>query len=193
MSRIIAARDPLAPEGLEKGGHPGSEAPPPTVLHIDDDANDTILLQAAARRANAVFELTNVPDGEHAIAYLSGTGSYADRRRFPMPALVLLDLKMPRLTGAEILKWIRNQPELGQLPVVVLSGSQLQDDMREAYARGANSYLVKPLGFESLVALVRDMESCWLAKKKRTDRFQIPPSALQTNPQMRLPRDQTES
>jgi len=78
-----------------------------TVLHVDDDPNDTSLLQAAARKANVRFLLQNVEDGERAMAYLSGLGIYADRDRFPLPSLILLDLKMPRATGNETLKWMR--------------------------------------------------------------------------------------
>jgi CheY-like chemotaxis protein len=106
--------------------------------------------------------LQNVEDGERAMAYLSGLGIYADRDRFPLPSLILLDLKMPRATGFEILKWIRKHPELGQLPVLVLSGSELQDDIRRAYDVGANSYLVKPLGFEALVGLVTRINTSWI-------------------------------
>jgi CheY-like chemotaxis protein len=133
-----------------------------TVLHIDDDANDTVLLQAAARTANLQFQLFNVEDGDKAIAYLSGAGRYADRAAYPMPSLILLDLKMPRATGFEVLKWIRSHAELGQLPVVVLSGSELQEDVRQAYGSGANSYLVKPIGFDALVNLVRNITSVFL-------------------------------
>jgi CheY-like chemotaxis protein len=135
---------------------------PVAVLHIDDDANDTALLQAATRKAGVQFMLQNVEDGEQAIAYLSGSGIFSDRRLFPLPSLILLDLKMPRATGLEVLKWIRKHPELGRLPVVILSGSELQDDIRQAYVGGANSYLVKPIGFEALVALVRNITTVWL-------------------------------
>jgi CheY-like chemotaxis protein len=133
-----------------------------TVLHIDDDPNDTELLRAATRRAKTQFHLFNVEDGETAIAYLSGAGNYADRSRYPIPALILLDLKMPRATGLEILKWIREHPECGRLPVVILSGSELHEDIRLAYETGANSYLVKPLGFDALVDLVKDVDAVWL-------------------------------
>src|SRR5438874_10668068 len=110
---------------------PGANSSLPTaVLHVDDDSNDTVLLQAAVLKAGAHFNLMNVADGEQAMAYLSGLGQYADRSRFPIPSLILLDLKMPRLTGFEILKWIRMHPALGDLPVLVLSGSQLQEDIR---------------------------------------------------------------
>jgi CheY-like chemotaxis protein len=133
-----------------------------TVLHIDDDPNDIELFRAATRRANAQFNLHNVADGDEAMAYLNGVGIYSDRSLYPMPALILLDLKMPRATGLEILKWIREHDECGRLPVVVLSGSQLHEDIRQAYETGANSYLVKPLGFEELVTLVKDVNAVWL-------------------------------
>lgn len=156
-----------ASSSRRSGGAHAVSLPPVTVLHIDDDPNDTELLRAAARRAQVPFILHNVEDGEKAIAYLSGAGIYADRERYSMPSLILLDLKMPRATGLEVLKWIRNHPELGQVPVLVLSGSELQDDVKEAFAVGANSYLVKPLGFEALVSLVRSINSVWLASPMR--------------------------
>jgi len=133
-----------------------------TVLHIDDDPNDIELFRAATRRANAQFNLHNVADGDEAMAYLNGVGVYADRAQYPMPALILLDLKMPRATGLEVLKWIREHDRCNRLPVVVLSGSELHEDIRQAYETGANSYLVKPLGFEELVTLVKDVDAVWL-------------------------------
>lgn len=137
-----------------------------TVLHIDDDPNDTELLRAAARRADVPFQLYNVEDGDQAMAYLKGLGNYRDRTLYPLPSLILLDLKMPRATGFEILAWIREHPELGKVPVLVLSGSELHEDIRQAYAIGANSYLVKPLGFEALVDLVKEVNSVWLRAGK---------------------------
>jgi CheY-like chemotaxis protein len=130
---------------------------------VDDDPNDTALLQAASRKAQVSFDIQNVEDGEQAIAYLSGMGRFANRERFPKPALVLLDLKMPRATGFEILRWIREQPTLKNLQVIVLSGSELQSDIKEAYSAGANSYLVKPIGFDALVTLVRSINVVWLS------------------------------
>lgn len=135
-----------------------------TVLHVDDDPNDTALLQAASRNARVEFRLHNVEDGEQAIAYLNA----AQQSRGSMPALVLLDMKMPRATGLEILRWIRQHPNLSRLPVIVLSGSELQEDIRKAYAEGANSYFVKPLGFDALVELIRNISSVWLAEKDGT-------------------------
>jgi CheY-like chemotaxis protein len=142
-------------------GNVGGEA---TVLHVDDDPNDTALLQAASRKAKLDFELHNVEDGEQAIAYLD----QAERTGVRIPSLILLDLKMPRATGVEILRWIRRHPRLKGLPVIVLSGSELQEDIRNAYAEGANSYLVKPLGFEALVDMVRNLRTEWLAAKDQS-------------------------
>ncbi|HWH68998.1 MAG TPA: response regulator [Candidatus Sulfotelmatobacter sp.] len=137
--------------------------PPAVVLHVDDDPNDTELLRAATRKAEVPFLLHNVEDGDQAMAYLNSQGTYANRERYRVPSLVLLDLKMPRATGFEILKWIRSHPQFGQIPVVVLSGSELQDDINHAYAVGANSYLIKPLGFDALVNLVKDLNAVWLS------------------------------
>jgi CheY-like chemotaxis protein len=136
---------------------------PITVLHVDDDPNDTELLRAAAKRAEVPFVLHNVEDGERAVAFLSGSGIYADRQRYHQPSLILLDLKMPRATGLDVLKWIRANAEWNKIPVVVLSGSELKDDVKQAYAIGANSYLIKPLGFEALVSLVKSITTVWLA------------------------------
>jgi len=133
-----------------------------TILHIDDDPNDTALLQAAIRHAALSFSIVNVQDGDEAIEYLNGNGAYADRLLHPVPSLILLDLKLPRQTGHEILKWIRNHPGFNQMPVIVLSGSELKEDIKQAYVGGANSYLIKPIGFEALVSMVRNI-SGWLA------------------------------
>ena len=151
-----------------------------TLLHIDDDPNDIELFQAAARKAKVQFSVQNVTDGEQAMAYLSGRGVYADRKRFPLPALVLLDLKMPRATGFDVLSWIRNHPEVGNVPVVVFSGSELADDMQQAYAGGADSYLVKPIGFNALVELVKNLDDAWIAGQvPRTPSLTVPePNAI---------------
>src|SRR2546423_465948 len=113
---------------------------PVTVLHVDDDPNDTTLLQVACAKAAVDFELQNIGDGTEVIDYLSGAGKYADRTQYTIPGLVLLDLKMPRATGWEILKWIRGNAGLKNLPVIVLSGSELQEDRLRAYEGGANCY-----------------------------------------------------
>ncbi|HXT10611.1 MAG TPA: response regulator [Candidatus Angelobacter sp.] len=126
-----------------------------TVLHVDDDPNDTTLLQVACAKADVNFELLNIHDANAVIEYLSS----ADRPHCELPALVLLDMKMPRAAGMEVLKWIRNQSALKHLPVFVLSGSEMHEDIRQAYEGGANGYLVKPPNFDSLVKMVRDIRA----------------------------------
>lgn len=168
VSGTVATLDPSQNVPMKKletsktegrAGHPAKadKAPPVTVLHVDDDPNDTTLLQVACARAAVDFELRNIGDGMEVIEYLNGDGKYADRSQYQMPGLVLLDWKMPRATGLEILQWIRKHPMAKHLPVIVLSGSEFQEDMRNAYAVGANSYLVKPPNFESLVKLVKSI------------------------------------
>jgi len=141
--------------------HGGKLSEPPrkpvTVLHVDDDPNDTTLLKVACAKADVDFEVQNLGDCAEVMDYLNGAGKYADRGRYQFPGLVLLDLKMPKATGLEILKWIRSHSMLKHLPVIVLSGSELQEDMHQAFAGGANSYLVKPPNFSSLVSMVKDI------------------------------------
>lgn len=159
---MLKSRQQINEIGARKRGGARSAVLPLTVLHIDDDPNDTELLRAATRKAGVPFILHNVEDGDQALAYLSGRGEYSDRARFDIPSLILLDLKMPRATGFEILNWIRTHPELGELPVVVLSGSELEEDVKRALQSGANSYHVKPIGFEALVRLVQAINSDWI-------------------------------
>jgi CheY-like chemotaxis protein len=132
------------------------------ILHVDDDSNDMLLFQHACRKAGAPFQLHSVPDGHEALAYFRGTGQYADRELHPLPKLVLLDLKMPRVSGFEVLDWMRRQPDFRHLPVVVLTSSNHEHDITRAYDAGANSYLVKPVSFDSLVDMVKCVGQYWL-------------------------------
>src|SRR5262249_20630707 len=107
-----------------------------------------------------------VKDGEEAIGYLSGTGKYFERKEFPLPELVLLDLKLPRLDGFEVLRWIRTQPALLGLRVVVLSSSENVRDVNLAYALGANSFLVKPTDLKEYVELSSFLNDYWFVLSK---------------------------
>lgn len=151
------------PTAVVAGGEVRLSASVLTVLHVEDDPNDALLLQAAARKAGVSFILHSVRDAEQAFAYLDGRGAYADREKYHIPALILLDLKMPCRTGFEVLKWVRSRPQFGHVPVVILSGSEFKDDFEQAYAMGANSYQVKPLGFQDLVAFVKNLNAVWLS------------------------------
>ena len=136
------------------GVHRANEDDIAGILIAEDDENDVYLIKRAFQKAHFENPLKIVRDGEEAIAYLKGTGDFVDRQRNPPPALVLLDLKMPRKNGFEVLQWIREQPEFNHLPAVVLTSSQESSDINRAYALGANSYLVKPANFASLVDMI---------------------------------------
>lgn len=128
-----------------------------TILHVEDDPNDTLLLEHACRKAGMIFDLQAVSDGDQAIAYLQGVNDFSDRNKHPLPKLILLDLKMPRLSGFDVLTWLRSEEGLRAVPVVVLTSSNHDADVKRAYALGAKSYLVKPVGFEALVELVKTL------------------------------------
>ena len=98
--------------------------------------------------------------------YLAGEGQYSNRAEYPLPDLILLDLKMPKVDGFDVLLWIRRQPGFGSIPVVVLTSSDAIRDVNRAYALGANSFMVKPLDFENLMELTRFLTSYWLQLSK---------------------------
>ncbi len=131
----------------------------PTVLLVDDDDEFMFLVERAFRKSGLQASLQYVSDGEHAIAYLSRANEFSDEAKNPFPALVLLDLKMRRIGGFDVLRWKLLQPGLSKLPFVILSSSGLQEDRDKATRLGAHSYLVKPFGFDGLVELVAALRS----------------------------------
>jgi len=133
----------------------------PIILLVDDSDKDGLLMRTVFSRAGFVHPLQFAEDGEEAIGYLGGTGAWADRVKFPLPTVVLLDLNMPRKDGFEVLAWIRQQPGLTGLRVYVLSASSRAVDIRRAYELGAASYLVKPGNLDGLMHLARTL-GAWL-------------------------------
>jgi len=133
-----------------------------TILHVEDDPNDVLLIARAFRKAEVPAHIQVVNDGEQAVHYLGGHNSFAQREQFPVPVLVLLDLKLPRKSGIEVLEWIRSQPGLKRLPVVMLTSSKQPIDINRAYDLGVNAYLVKPVNFDALVEMVKTLASFWL-------------------------------
>ena len=134
-----------------------------TILLAEDDENDVMLIKRAFSKSHVVNPIACVPNGEEAVAYLSGQGGYGDRGAHPLPFMMLLDLKLPRLSGHEVLKWLRAQNNgLKRLPVVVLTSSREPADINRAYELGANSYLVKPVVFEEFTALLKQLQVYWL-------------------------------
>jgi CheY-like chemotaxis protein len=139
------------------------------ILLAEDDPNDVLLIQRAFQRTHVANPLQVVRDGEEALAYLSGQGVFADRERHPLPVLMLMDLKMPRKSGLEVLEWVRQQPGLKRLPITVLTSSNQSPDINRAYELGANSYLVKPAGFDSLLELVKNLDMYWLILNEKPE------------------------
>ena len=140
-----------------------------TILLAEDDPNDAKLIRRALVKARCANPVETVSDGELAIAYLSGATPYEDRQRYPLPILMLLDLKMPKKNGFDVLQWIRSQPKLKRLPVVVLTSSSVPQDVNRAYEAGANSYLVKPVDTEALVDMLKTIELYWIVTNTRPD------------------------
>lgn len=139
----------------------------PLVLSAEDEESDAIILQRAFKRANVPNALVIVKDGQEAVDYLSGSDPYLDRREHPLPGLILLDLKMPRMSGFDVLSWIAKRPELGSIPVVVLSSSSSDADIRKALQMGAQEYFVKPNGLDQYAPLVHAWRSRWLDPSRR--------------------------
>ncbi|MGZ4962803.1 MAG: response regulator [Limisphaerales bacterium] len=132
-----------------------------SILLVEDEDNDVFFLKRALKKAGVSAQLYVIPDGQKAIEYLEGLGEFCDRHKFPIPSLVLLDLKLPHVMGLEVLQWIRQQPEFRQLIVIVLTSSRLQRDIDEAYRIGANGYLVKPSTPEEMVEIVQSIKGFW--------------------------------
>ncbi|KAB8330397.1 response regulator [Scytonema tolypothrichoides VB-61278] len=133
-----------------------------TILLIEDNPKDVLLMQRALRKANIANPLQVVNDGDAAVLYLSGVEPYNDRCRYPLPVLILLDLKLPRRSGAEVLMWLRQQGELKRLPVVVLTASKEYADINHIYDLGVNAYIVKPVAFNNLVEIVKTLNLHWI-------------------------------
>ena len=128
-----------------------------TILLVDDSEDDIFLMRMAFKKAEFNPPLQEVHNGEEAIAYLKGDGIYGNRDQYPLPAVMLLDLNMPMKNGFDVVAWVRAQPAFNRLSIIVLTASTRLDDVERAYDLGAKSYLVKPVGFEALVELVKTL------------------------------------
>jgi CheY-like chemotaxis protein len=138
----------------------------PPILVAEDDETDAMILRMAAERAGLPYELVIVPDGMQAIAYLEGAPPYDDRSQHPLPGVLLLDLKMPYMTGFEVLSWLSTRPELGGLPAVILSSSSQDTDIARARELGASDYHVKPHSLAELIGILKSIEERWLSCKR---------------------------
>jgi len=141
------------------------------ILLVEDRQDDVFLIRTALEKGRVFNPIQAVQDGEEAIAYLMGEGKFANREEFPLPGLILLDLKMPRMDGFELLKWIRQQPGLQAVRVIVLTSSDHIPDVNLAYQLGANSFLLKPMDFEQFVATGEIIRDYWLRTDKAPETF----------------------
>lgn len=126
------------------------------ILHVEDNPDDVLLIAMAFRKAGVSSKLEVATDGDKAIKFLT------DESGRPLPSCVLLDVKLPTISGLEVLSWIRKQTNLRRLPVIMLTSSTLPSDVNLAYDYGANSYLIKPPGLDSLIELAKTIELYWL-------------------------------
>lgn len=143
-------------------------------LLVEDSENDIALIQRAFAQSQMLNPVVVVKNGEEAMAYFMGIGPYKNRAEFPLPSLVLLDLKLPGMSGIEFLKWLRQQPGMSTTRVVVLTSSNLTRDVNDAYQAGANSFLVKPVDFEMFAQIAAALSGYWLWMDKPPETLRPP-------------------
>jgi CheY-like chemotaxis protein len=152
------------------------------ILLAEDNEDHVILIRRAFEKGALCNPLFVVRDGAEAIDYLSGTGKFANRDEFPVPSLLLLDLKMPNKDGFEVLQWVRHQPGLSRLRVVVLTTSEDWRDINRAYQLGANSFLVKPVNMDEFFRLTQAIKGYWLWMSKEPDLHRPDEKKVQEHP-----------
>jgi CheY-like chemotaxis protein len=137
----------------------------PVVLLVEDNAFDVKLIQAALSRTPGEIDLIRVDDGDKAVDYLAGTAPFDDREKYPVPITMLLDIKLPKRSGFEVLQWLRGQEgPIRRLPTLMLTSSKHQVDINQAFDRGANAYLTKPDSIKDLTSLLGELKSFWLKR-----------------------------
>ena len=139
------------------------------ILLVEDEDNDVVLIRKAFEKGQILNPLFVVRTGEEAMAYLAGDGKYRNRAEYPLPDLMLLDIKMPGLDGFEVLRWVRAQTGFSSLLIVMLTSSDRVYDVNQAYKLGANSFLVKPLDFENYIQTCHVLKQYWLNMNKRPE------------------------
>jgi CheY-like chemotaxis protein len=150
-------------------------SPDASILYVENEPDDVILLKRAFKKAEIAHPLKIAENGEEAVTYLLGKAPFSDRLANPLPALILLDLSMPLMTGLEFLQWRREEPVIRSIPVIVFTSSRHARDISEAFRLGANAYLVKPASSEGLVRLAETFKQFWLLNSE------IPPAASSPN------------
>jgi len=134
----------------------------PTILLVEDTSSDATLIRRGFEKTRVLNPIVWVKNGQEALGYLSGLGQYSDRMKYPLPALILLDLDLPEMSGFELLQWKRTQQNIRRIPVVVLTIDNASSTVNAAYDLGANSYLVKPGDPEEIMRVVKLIQEYWL-------------------------------
>jgi CheY-like chemotaxis protein len=144
---------------------PNPQLKKPVVLLVEDDSFDFQLIRTALNRTPGEIDLVRVEDGDEAVDYLNGAAPYDDRGKYPVPITMILDIKLPRRSGLEVLQWLRSQKtSICRLPTVMLTSSNHQVDINRAFERGANAYLTKPESVKELAAVLGEFKSFWLKR-----------------------------
>jgi CheY-like chemotaxis protein len=157
--------------------HPWNKIPSSDfILLVEDNADDVFFVKRAIKQAGIRSPLHVVSDGRQAIDYLQGAGTFSDRQNFPLPTVILLDIKLPEVSGLDVLRWIRSQPALRTLIVVMLTASSQTVDIDLSYQLGANSFLVKTASHADLVEMLKVVHDYWV-------KFNLPPPPPARSPQ----------
>lgn len=135
----------------------------PQILLVEDNPMDVVLTLDAFKEAKLKNKVNVARDGEEALDYLFGHGKYSDRNSYPIPSLILLDLKMPGIDGFEVLRRIKNTDILKRIPVVILTSSKEEGDRTLSYDIGANSYLLKPVAFNGFIDVIKKIDDYWFS------------------------------
>jgi CheY-like chemotaxis protein len=135
------------------------------ILLVEDDRDDAFFLRRAFLRSGLPHPIVDVRNGQQAVNYLSGKALFADRSLYPLPNLVVVDLKLPLMDGFELLAWLQNRPEFVSLPVIVFSSSNLDSDKEKAFHLGAKDYLVKPHDPDELVPMIQTLRAKWMGEE----------------------------
>lgn len=135
----------------------------PLILLVEDDINDQTFIKRALRRCGIINRIAVVNDGEEATAYLRGFDKYEDRKVYPLPSLIITDVKMPRMTGIELLTWINDRAEFRLIPTIVLTSSGDESEIAAAFSRGVKGYMIKPTEYSELERLIQIVADYWRA------------------------------
>jgi CheY-like chemotaxis protein len=148
-----------------------SNQPKKMILLIEDNSDDAFLIERALEKANGAAKWKRISDGQEAREYLQGEGPFSNRLEHPHPSLVLLDWKLAGQSGHSLLDWIRSQPGIRRVPVVVFSSSDNRADIEKAYEAGANSFIMKPVGAENLRRVIFEIQHYWITINVQPDHY----------------------